>query len=129
MPVLEGLEEVIDCLDTGSISIERRSGAFFDIDGNPVRGSAVTIAISPAVVHVAGGRDLLRLPEGDRTREVIIVFTKLRLRTGLEASGKEADVVVYGSQDAVSRYVVRTSEDWIGASGHYKCLAVREEAG
>jgi hypothetical protein len=129
MGVLEGLEEVIDCLDTGSVSIERRSGAFYDSDGNSQRGAAVTFAVAPAVVHVATGRDLLRLPEGDRTREVIIVFTKTRLRTGLEASGKEADVVVYGSQDAVSRYVVRTSEDWIGASNHYKCLAVRKEDG
>jgi len=128
MGVLEGLEEVIDCLDTGEVTVERRSSAFYDADGNAVRGSVSEFPVAPAVVHVATGRDLLRLPEGDRTREVLLILTKLRLRTGQEATGQEADTVIYGSQDSVGRYVVRTSEDWIRASSHYKCLAVREES-
>ncbi len=129
MGVLEGLEEVVECLSTGSISIERRSGSSIDSDGNPIRGILLRRTIDPAVVHVASGRELLRLPEGDRVREVITVITQTRLRTAQAGGGKEADVVLYSSQpDELGRYVVRVSEDWDGASGHYSCLAVRRES-
>jgi hypothetical protein len=128
MGVHEGLEDVIECLDTGSIAIERRTNASFDTDGNAVRGTIEIRNISPAVVHIATGRDLLRLPEGDRTSEVLLIFTQQRLRTARVASGQEADVVLYQSQpDETSRYVIRTSEDWIRQSGHYRSLAVKRE--
>lgn len=128
MSTLEGLEDVIECLDTGAISVERRNDASFDSDGNPVRGRAEIRNVSPAVVHIATGRELLRLPEGDRTREVLRIFTQTRLRTAQVASGREAEVVLYRSQnDETGRYVVTVSEDWLAQSGHYRCLAVKQE--
>lgn len=128
MSTLEGLEDVIECLDTGPISIERRSDASFDSDGNPKRGRLEIRTVSPAIVHIATGRDLLRLPEGDRTSEVLLIFTQVQLRTARIASGKEADVVVYRSQtEEPRRYVVRTSEDWLKQTGHFRSLAVKRE--
>lgn len=128
MAILPGLAGVVDAFALpGGISIERTTSDV--VDGYPTASAPVVSAISPAVVHIASGRDLLKLVEGDRTKEAIAVFTKVRLRTALEGSNEMPDVVLYTSQGVQRRYVVKVSEDWIEQSGHYRCLCVKEENG
>jgi hypothetical protein len=128
-PVLRSLRRVIRRFAvTGGIQVERSSTASEDTDGNQVHGAPRTFTIKIAAVHPTRGRDLLLLPEGDRTTESIVVFTEERLRTALEGTREEADVVLYSpGGDKVRRYRVITAEDWTRQGGHYRSIAVKEE--
>lgn len=81
-----------------------------------------------AVVHPATGRDYDRLPEGLRTREIVIVFTNADLRCELE--GHFPDTLVYrpGNDAEPKRYICYQSEDWSRQScaRHVRVLAYRE---
>ncbi len=130
MPVLNRLRGVVDRFAVpGGIRVERRNDATEDADGNQQIGTPRTFTIKPAVVHPARGRDLLLLPEGDRTTAAVVVFTKERLRTALEGTREEADVVLYspGSDTGVRRYRVISAEDWTLQSGHIRSIAIKEE--
>lgn len=61
-----------------------------------------------ASVQPASGRDLLRLEEGQRTRETITVFTPDDLRTADEAAGTPADRIEWQG----SLYEVQLVENW-----------------
>ena len=128
-PVLRSLRRVVGRFAIpGGIRVERRSDATEDADGNQQTGTPRTFTIDPAVVHPTRGRDLLLLPEGDRSTASIVVFTKERLRTALEGTREEADIVLYSpGGDKVRRYRVITAEDWTTQSGHYRSIAVKEE--
>ena len=129
-PVLRSLRRVVHRFAIpGGIQVERSNTATEDADGNQVHGAPRTFTIDPAAVHPTRGRDLLLLPEGDRTAESIVVFTKERLRTALEGTREEADVVLYspGGEKRVRRYRVITAEDWTTQSGHHRSIAVKEE--
>lgn len=128
MPILGSLASVVDSFALpGGISIERRTSSI--VNGYHGNATVSVIAISPATVHPLVGRALLSLDEGDRTKETIQIFTRARLRTGLEGSGDLPDTVLYTPQgEAVQRrYVVKVSEDWAAQSGHYRAIATREE--
>ena len=130
MSVLDGLEDVVDCFRIpGGIEVERRSVTGVDADGDPTSGPLQRFTIDPAVVQPAPPRELLRLPEGDRATETILVHTKRKLRTSLEARGLGADVVKHrpGGDKETMRYVVRVAGDWKIIGGFFACLAVREE--
>ena len=132
MPVLDGLAGVVDSLGVpGGIVILRRTGATRDVDGNPAVGRHTRMRVCPAILQAATGRDLLRLPEGDRTSETKIIHTKERLRTAEEATENEADVLLHrepGETDD-SRYTIVKSSDWNVVAGFYRFLAMREERG
>jgi len=126
MAILSTLAGVIDSFALpGGITIERATAAYND--GFRSAGTPTSIPVAPAVVHALVGRELLILPEGDRTKEHIKVFTKVRLQTALEGAGEQPDVILYTPEgEAVERrYIVKISEDWIAQSGHYRCIAVR----
>lgn len=129
VPVLRSLRRVVKRFAIpGGIQVERRSDASEDADGNPVSGTPRTFTIDPAAVHPTRGRDILMLPEGDRTAASIVVFTHDRLRTALEGTREEADVVLYTpGGDKVRRYRVIIAEDWVVQTGNYRSIAVKEE--
>lgn len=130
MAILPGLVGAIGAFKLpGGISIERTT-ADVDAKGYPIASAPTVIPIPTAVVWQLKGRDLLNLPEGDRTSESIGVIVPLRIRTAREGSDEMADVVLYtpAGEAEERRYVVRTAEDWIAQSGHYRCFCVREES-
>lgn len=132
MSVLEGLEEVVDCFSIpGGIEVERHSVTGPDADGDPSQGPLQRFTVDPAVVQPAPPRELLRLPEGDRSSGVILVHTRRKLRTSIEARGLAADVVKYrpAGDNETLRYVVRVAGDWQIIGGFFACLAVKEELG
>ncbi len=130
MAILGGLSHVIDSFRIpGGISVERHSATTPDSDGDPTVGPLQRFNVIPAVVQPATGRDLLRLPEGDRSKGAIIVHTKRRLRTSLESRGLMADEILYtpGGDAEPIRYTVATSGDWSIAGGFYRCIALKKE--
>lgn len=131
MPVLASLPGVINSLSTGAITVERFTSDV-DSEGYPIEaGAPAVINIAKAVVWQVTGRDLLKLTEGDSTKEVIGVIVPIRLRTALEGTDEMADVVLYtpAGEAVQRRYVTKTAEDWIAQSGHYRCFCFREQTG
>ena len=74
-------------------------------------------------VQPATGRDLLRLPEGLRTRDVVRIFCGLgELRTADERTGLVADRIVHLGEE----YEVVSVEAWAMAQmPHVEAMAVR----
>lgn len=135
MFVLNHLQSVVTRLGIpGGIAVERRDGASIDGRGNPVRGTLTNFTADPAVIQPASGRDLLRLNEGDRSKETILVHTHAILRTAREASGQEADVVLFteptptGAGILEGRYTVATAADWQQVAGFSRVLAIKQES-
>lgn len=71
------------------------------------------------VVQPASARELDRLPEGERDKETLTVYTRQPLRVGNLADGTSADCVVYNG----ARYTVAAVETW---SGYTRALAQKE---
>lgn len=115
------------------VTVERRDGATVDGRGNSVRGTLSTFVIQPVNIQPSSGRDLLRLLDGDRSKETIKVYAKTILRTAREASGQEADVLLFPEPTPTpagtlfGRYTVMTAEDWQHAGAYTKALAVKQE--
>lgn len=133
MPILANLAGAINAFKLpGGITIERFTSDV-DSEGYPIEdaGGSTVIPFPTAVVWQVTGRDLLKLTEGDSTKEVIGVIVPSRLRTAKEGSDEMADIVLYTPEgEAVeNRYVVKTAEDWIAQSGHYRCFCFREQTG
>lgn len=73
------------------------------------------------VVQPAMARELERLPEADRVKSTIAVFTVAPLRVGDEAQGISADGIVWRGDT----YTIAAVEDWT-QYGFYKALAHKE---
>lgn len=92
--------------------------------GRLTPGATSTTPLAVVAVQPASGRDLLRLPEGLRTRETIAIWTSDELRTANETTGTPADVVGYGG----ASYQVELVEDWAGLGGFRKAIAAKVES-
>jgi len=92
-----------------------------------------TFNVCPAAVQPATGRDLLRLPEGDRSLETVILHVKTPLRTARESSRQMADVLVYREPTPtaagvlVGRYVIVSAADWQVQGAFTRCLCQKME--
>ncbi len=62
------------------------------------------------VVQPATARELERLPEGERDKETLTIYTRQPLRVGSVADGTATDCVLYGG----ARYFVAAVETWPG---------------
>lgn len=96
--------------------------------GTYVSGEWVEGALEPdqsflMSVQPASGRDLLRLPEGLRTRDVVRIFCGLgELRTADERSNLAADRIVHLGEE----YEVVSVEAWaMTQMPHVEAMAVR----
>ena len=116
------LSDVVDSLGTGLVKVERAQRSVTFTDGNASVDPPDVVEIQ-AIVQPASPRDLLRLPENDRTRELVIVFTKEPLEVASPTTGKAGDVVRYGGR----LYEVIRREDWEVQSGHFRCYASKLE--
>jgi hypothetical protein len=110
------LADVIDNFATGSYVV-RRSGAVTWVHGvaTPAVGSSFNIT---ALVTPLGGKELMRLPEGDRDKERLVVITKTELRS--VGTGGKPDVVEIGS----ASYEVSSVEAW-SMFGFWKATVTR----
>jgi len=97
---------------TADLMIERFGGGAY-VDGRWVNEQPTQVALT-ANVQPAGGRQLMRLPEGDRTRDNITVWSTSELRPVARAQGKPGDLVLWNGE----RYEVIQLNDW-SANGDY----------
>jgi hypothetical protein len=75
-----------------------------------------------AIIAPASPRELEMLPEGERTKEVISVFTKEQLRTLVEGTGgTPADRITYNGKV----WEVKQVNDYGSQAGYYFALATR----
>lgn len=121
MPVFD-LADVVDSLSTGELEVERAQREVTIVNGNATVDPPDTFLITANIQH-ATPRDLLRLPENDRTREVALVFTKVALEVGSPTTGKMGDVIRWCGR----RYEVIRRENWLEQSGHFRCWAAKIE--
>lgn len=114
---MSGIAATIFRFVTGTYTVKRRGAVGYE------RGVAVVEAPSTfeiqASVQPLGGRELMRLPEGDRERERRLVFTVDALDvTG--GGGSKADVIVIDGED----WEVTNVEAW-PTFGFFKATVTR----
>lgn len=90
LPLDSGL---IQEFNVGPLTLERRSAPVQNARGGFDDGTLTTLSLNPVAAHTVDGRDLLQVPEADRTNEVVAFYTTTPLRTS-EASAAP-DVITY----------------------------------
>ena len=105
-----------DIIATFAVNVTlRRRAAGTTTNGRHTLGAVTSSTIRAAVVP-ASGKDLLRLPEGSRTRETKRVFTTTALQL------EPADEISY----AGALYEVATVADWNDQGAYYDALMIRK---
>jgi hypothetical protein len=118
MPLLEGLPEALESLQTsppeGYTVTRRATGAV--VRGRVTPGAPTTFPVHGALVPLQG-RDLMRMPEGMRTVERRILYTRVQLY-----SGPTPDVVAADG----GTWEVEGVEDYSATGGFWRCTVVRQ---
>lgn len=122
MPTLKKVKGLIPSLYTpGGIIIARRGPKILNAYHAYETAPEVQIHVKPCVVHTASGRDLEMVPEADRNRETIQVYTLVRVYVA--DAGKDADIVIYRGR----RFKVIHVEDYWLQGGVYISIASLED--
>jgi len=106
-----------------AISIVRYSGGAWDATGR-FTGSVSAQTPTTAVVQPSTPKEMEKLPENERTKEGITLFTRLPLLTSDVASQGKADEVLWSGR----RYEVMLTEDWTAQAQYSRSVAVRKDA-
>jgi hypothetical protein len=108
------LAGAIQSLATGSYVVTRRAVSTY-VDGRAVLGTTSTFDTGLAVAVPVSGRELERLPEGLRGREVYRLFTTIQLRTAVPDVSDPDLVVINGLA-----WEVKTDIGWFAAGGYFE---------
>lgn len=97
------------------------------VDGVWVDGAS-TVGEIQASVQPAGSATLLRLPEGDRTRGAVDIWSESELSVGDESAGLKPDEITWQGE----QWVVTLVDGWRDGHhaprlGHFKASAVRAD--
>ena len=114
-------------------TLQMPSGMFTDVtltsyaagsyaSGRWSAGASSTSTIS-ASVQPAGPRDLMHLPEGDRTKGAVKLYTDSELSEGNESTGLQPDQIMWNGEQWEVQKVWRNA---LGL-GHHKGMAIRVE--
>jgi len=108
---------MIDSLFTEKVTVRRVEGS-----GEYIRGRFTGVGVAEfdvmASVQPSTGEELLNPPEGQRTTEILNIFTKTELFTVEKSQFKKADVVVYNGR----KFEVMKVERWPSLIPHYKVI-------
>jgi hypothetical protein len=107
------------------VDVVRRNGAGSYVAGDWVPSSNVSTTTYAANVQQASGRDIQKLPEGERTREAIVVYLPRDagpFQVSERTAGLDRDRLVWRG---VTFELARV-EDW-SSYGYWRALAVRVE--
>lgn len=108
--------------DLQVISVERYpAGSYSTTTGLWTQGTATTLTLD-AVVQPAGPRETEQLPENERTKEALQVFTLEALQTSRVPGQIESDIVLFAGK----RWKVMKVEDWTLQAGYARAICVRE---
>lgn len=104
-------------LSSGTYTVTRYAAGDY-VAGKLTAGSTSTLSISASVQPVSG-QELQRLPEGERVKDWLYVYTPTELNT--REGKKAADKI---SIDGAN-YEVATVDDWATEGGFYRALVQR----
>lgn len=96
MPVLGTVASLVDSLNVGPLQVERRGPPTANAYGGFDAATPAVLFVSPIAAHNLDGRDLLQLPEAERTSETVEFYTRQRLFS--TEDGQDADVVLYNGR-------------------------------
>jgi hypothetical protein len=113
--------DLIDSFGTGTYTVTRRPAPTL-VNGRAVPGVPATFDIT-ASVQPASGRDLLRLPEGQRSIETCVLFTATQLLVAVEGSGNISDVVEIDGRKWEIQNVARWDNPANASAPYWKCIA------
>jgi hypothetical protein len=121
MPINKRTYPSFSLIQTTSITLKRSQGSY--VNGKWIDGIATSTTIE-ANVQPTPAKELALLPEADRTKEWITVYSVSEMRTAKEGSGGwTADLIVWKGNN----YKVMKSQHWeMGTLDHYKAMASRE---
>lgn len=106
------------------VSVTRTTGGS-RVKGAWVKGASTELTIQANIQPVMKGTDTLLLPEGDRSKEIIKIYTTSELLSRKEgASPVDGDIIEY---DGKSFEVMRVISYKMGILNHTKAIAVRRE--
>jgi hypothetical protein len=109
----------LERLCSNSYTVMRLAAGSYDANGRYSVGSSSTFSVNASIQPVSG-RDLLRLPEGLRTKQLLAIWTRTPLQTALAPNGPPPDVLTY--TDGLG-YQVQTVLDWTENGGYSKYIA------
>lgn len=114
----------------GATTITRRrySAGSRATTGYWTEGATTDTSIT-ASVQPASGEDLQVLPEGERTRRAIKVYTTTELRTTSPQDGTRSDELVIAGLVGIDdgTYQVESVAPYYALLGHHKAIAVRAQ--
>lgn len=109
------LSDVLALLGTGTYMVTRPEAPTL-VAGRVVPATASAPFATTGSMQPLSGRDLQRLPEGDRATEQLWYFTTTRLQTAEVDTGQVADVVDVDGE----AYEVQTVENWQASGNFFK---------
>ena len=116
----------------GAVTITRRryGAGSRGSDGRWVEGSSSDTSIT-ASVQPGDAEDLALLPEGERTRRAIRVYTDTELRTSSPQDGYRSDRLVVSGLTGIDdgTYQVQHVKPYYALLGHHRAIAVRVQEG
>jgi len=104
-----------------TVTITRRAAGSY-VDGRWAGGASSSLSIVASVQPDRPRPDeLLHLPEGDRAREGLRLYTATEVRTANETNNTPADMVTWAGE----QWEVVKVEKWPASIAHYKALCLR----
>ena len=112
---------ILDALGApGAITVHRKATGGTYVNGVFTAG-AETNTSTDAVVQPSSPREVEQLPEGERVRESITVYTGSALIASSVDNANRGDEVSWDGR----RYQVRVVEDWTAQAQYSKSICVR----
>lgn len=118
--MINGLRLLSSRNNAGPITIQRATQPTQNAYGGFSDEVPSGVVLDPCVVHTISGRDLEQVPEADRNKEIIAVYSTSRLYAA--DGGQAADVVPYKGRD----YRVIKVEDYDDHAGVWVAWAALE---
>ncbi len=103
-----------------AITVRRFSSGAWDTTGR-FSGSITTENLTDAVVQPSSPKEMEKLPENERTKEAITVYTRNALLTSDVSSQGKADQIIWGGRT----YEVRLAGDWTAQAQYARAIATR----
>lgn len=113
------VSDVVASLATETLSVTRANAAPTYVHGKLVQATTTTFDTG-AHVQPSGGRDVLRLPEGLRSREVVTVWSVVDLVPASEGGPKSDRFTWRGNT-----YEVQVITAWRAAGGFCEAVCTR----
>lgn len=111
---------------TGKVTVDvKRSEGGSRTKGVWTNAAQTTITISANIQPVLKGTDTLLVPEGDRSKEIIKIYTTTLLKSRVEGTtSNQGDIVEW---DGKQFEVMKVIQYQMGVLDHVKAIAVRRE--